>query len=540
MTVDVEKPKAIFEGVSVMEKSEHTKSTTKKREGRTRRPRNHSSRRGQRTGHFTNFNRQKSLPPMPPMYPIPPCAGAPPMMPPPGHCLHERPMMCCHPHHHQIPPQMPQNQPFHPQPFVHPAITYLPSPVQQLCEAPPITPQIQMTPYGLVTATTFDGTTFYHYERPVNHDNNAHPEQVENNKNEQGTVMHPFRPAGILRTDSFSTQSPNSSVSASPNCRYSSFPSFSTSASVCSSRCSSPFLTSTDSSSVTRDSGVVSRESTDDDTASLNGETSPDAKYEMMLQMIMEQAEEIFSDEHLTKDLYLLRQIRRTARGFISVKLVASTKAIKKITRDLKSVVLALRRSGKLELNQDATKVRRNSPLPAKLPKCKDNVSVLATRLSADADLEKVAALFKSYGTIAQLRVLRPNVPLPHHLHGYATAIADLGKVTCAVVEFDDPKCAIKACKELQAKETEMQVCLLGPKVKKTLRKQTSAEKDVKIEEIAPKRALAVRHNSNDSARSDCDSGIYEVASSGLRLNSSSSVDEKESAEVKPEVDVCP
>uniref|UniRef100_H2YWA0 HTH La-type RNA-binding domain-containing protein n=1 Tax=Ciona savignyi TaxID=51511 RepID=H2YWA0_CIOSA len=182
----------------------------------------------------------------------------------------------------------------------------------------------------------------------------------------------------ILSQDFAPLQSRNSLSSVTPN------PSSLSS----SSRSSSPFLLS--HSDCTRDSGVISTESTDEDIPFLRVERRREIAYEKLLQKIVVAAEETFSDEGLSKDAYLLRQIRRYSQGFVSMKLVASVKAIKKLTRDYNTVVLALRKSCKLEINEAGTKVRRKEQIPEKFLRIiKDPTSLVVIGLSeSDAKLE--------------------------------------------------------------------------------------------------------------------------------------------------------
>lgn len=78
---------------------------------------------------------------------------------------------------------------------------------------------------------------------------------------------------------------------------------------------------------------------------------------------IISQVESMFSDEHLSKDGFLLKHVRRRSDGFVSLKLVAGLRKVKQISREFPVVLNALRDSSKLEINGDGTKVRRVEPL---------------------------------------------------------------------------------------------------------------------------------------------------------------------------------
>ncbi|ODM99313.1 La-related protein 6 [Orchesella cincta] len=82
-------------------------------------------------------------------------------------------------------------------------------------------------------------------------------------------------------------------------------------------------------------------------------------------QKIVSQVEAMFSDEHLAKDGFLLKHVRRRSDGFVSLKLVAGLRKVKQISRDFPQVLIALRDSTKLEINAEGTKIRRAEPLTA-------------------------------------------------------------------------------------------------------------------------------------------------------------------------------
>jgi hypothetical protein len=82
---------------------------------------------------------------------------------------------------------------------------------------------------------------------------------------------------------------------------------------------------------------------------------------------IVKQVESMFSDDHLAKDGFLLKHVRRRSDGFVSLKLVAGLRKVKQISKEFNVVVEALRKSSKVEVNSDGTKVRRVDPLTTSL-----------------------------------------------------------------------------------------------------------------------------------------------------------------------------
>jgi len=53
---------------------------------------------------------------------------------------------------------------------------------------------------------------------------------------------------------------------------------------------------------------------------------------------IAEQVEFYFSDANITKDKFLLKHVKRNKEGFVSLKLVASFKRVKHLTKDWRQV----------------------------------------------------------------------------------------------------------------------------------------------------------------------------------------------------------
>ena len=80
---------------------------------------------------------------------------------------------------------------------------------------------------------------------------------------------------------------------------------------------------------------------------------------------ILARLEAYFSDEHLRTDTFLLKHIRRSKEGFVSLKLVSSFQKMKSLTKDWRVVAYCICHHSKLlELNETNTKVRRLNLLP--------------------------------------------------------------------------------------------------------------------------------------------------------------------------------
>ncbi|CAL8106281.1 unnamed protein product [Orchesella dallaii] len=96
------------------------------------------------------------------------------------------------------------------------------------------------------------------------------------------------------------------------------------------------------------------------DSSSITGEE----RGTLLSQKIVSQVEAVFSDEHLSKDGFLLKLVRRKSDGFVSLRLVAGLRKVKQVSQDFPAVLNALRDSTKLEINAEGTKIRRVEPLP--------------------------------------------------------------------------------------------------------------------------------------------------------------------------------
>lgn len=81
---------------------------------------------------------------------------------------------------------------------------------------------------------------------------------------------------------------------------------------------------------------------------------------------ILTQVEFYFSDSNLPNDKFL-RGIVEKNEGFVPIETVASFKKMQSLTKDIKVVTEALRKSEKLVVSEDGTKVKRSTPLPEKV-----------------------------------------------------------------------------------------------------------------------------------------------------------------------------
>lgn len=253
------------------------------------------------------------------------------------------------------------------------------------------------------------------------------------------------------------------------------------------------------------------------------------------------------SNHGLSKEPYLVRQVSRSAKGFVSVKLIASLRQVRRLTRNIQLIIEALRRSTVLEVSDDGHKVRRLEPLPASLTKPKAISTILAIRVpEEDAEIDRLSAMFKCYGKIQQMRVVLPEKKLPAYLLGYATQVPELGREICAIIEFESDESAMAACKAFHHQvrsesQSRMRVALLGPRIKRSLygpRRNSNGSISCQSSVISSSLDVSLEEcviSSNDNI-TDTDSGFHQtqrnLATSSPR--STSDEDQKSPEAKKP------
>jgi hypothetical protein len=133
-----------------------------------------------------------------------------------------------------------------------------------------------------------------------------------------------------------------------------------------------------------------------DSSGSSDDGISDEDKTAEITQKLISQVELMFSDEHLAKDGFLLKHVRRRSDGYVSLKLVAGLRKVKQISRDFPTILSALRLSLKLDVNLDGTKVRRMEPLtpylkslPISGGKDKEPTTAVSNKPRPSADLSQ-------------------------------------------------------------------------------------------------------------------------------------------------------
>lgn len=226
----------------------------------------------------------------------------------------------------------------------------------------------------------------------------------------------------------------------------------------------------------------------------------PDAE---LTKKLIELIEFYLSDEYLAKDKYLLRQIRCKSEGYISIKLMTSFKKVKKLTRDWRAVRFALLQTPNLIVSDEGFRVKRATQLPENLRKPRLLSSVVTIRLTEEmSSVDAITNLFAKHGEIGLVRILKPGKEIPSDLRNYATQVPDIGKSTCAVVDFEQSESALQAvrCLKDELAENKMRLALLGPRVRRTLYKQDTKEDDEEAEVSQDSKAVLDSKTSVQSA----------------------------------------
>ncbi|KAH9369876.1 la-related protein 6-like [Haemaphysalis longicornis] len=181
---------------------------------------------------------------------------------------------------------------------------------------------------------------------------------------------------------------------------------------------------------------------------SLNGSSEEDDE---LAQRIVAQVEFYFSDENILRDSFLLKHVRRNREGYVSLKLMASFRKVKSLTKNWELVREALRSSSsRLEVNAEGTKVRRREPLPEH-DETAPSRTVVAFPLVERVTVEAVAEVFSRCGPISLLRLLRPGGPVPPCAKRFLQRHPEASGCSAAVVEFEHHEAASLAVRQASA-----------------------------------------------------------------------------------------
>lgn len=180
---------------------------------------------------------------------------------------------------------------------------------------------------------------------------------------------------------------------------------------------------------------------------------------------IRAQVEYYFSDENLLKDAFLMKHINRNRLGYVSLKLVASLRKVKSLSKDWRVVLASVRTSKQLALNEEENKIRRLAPPPQVDYSHAVRTLVVTGYPQSHPDRKEAEDSFRKYGDVTRVRVLLPDKAVPLDVKPYRTSHPSLGAAPCLLVEYGTKEGAWSACRQMQTQQSwrdQMRVDLLS------------------------------------------------------------------------------
>ncbi|XP_013776778.1 la-related protein 6-like [Limulus polyphemus] len=248
-----------------------------------------------------------------------------------------------------------------------------------------------------------------------------------------------------------------------------------------------------------------------------------------VMEKIINQVEFYFSDVNILKDHFLLKHVRRNKQGYVSLKLVASFRKVKRFTKNWKIVAHSLKHSTKLEINKDGTKVRRKEPLPD-YDETAPSRTVIAFKLPFEnPTMENIGEMFSKCGDIALIRIIRPDGAIPADIKKFLHKYPEMSSNVCAMIEFENHEGAFRAAKTFFSSHDNWRSIQVIPVVQNTSSK-SNASYDTKNKGNEIKRKKKEKRQDRVSQLRKSESSTFgsclenEQFSSGPRRNSSSSI----------------
>ena len=193
--------------------------------------------------------------------------------------------------------------------------------------------------------------------------------------------------------------------------------------------------------------------------------TEPKISDSEIRERVLRQVEWYFGDENLQKDSFLMKHIARNKQGLVSLKLVASLRKVKAITKDWRIVAESIKDSTTLEINEDGTKIRRIDPVPEIDYSCIPRTILITNYTNSNPELSQVQQEFSRYGTISRVQILHPGKAIPLDIKSCRSKFPSIGKELCLLIEYNSTETAKRVCRELnQNWRQTMSIHLLSSK----------------------------------------------------------------------------
>lgn len=154
---------------------------------------------------------------------------------------------------------------------------------------------------------------------------------------------------------------------------------------------------------------------------------------------IQELVEYYLSEANLVKDMFMLKHVTKHREGYVSLKLLATYKKVKHLTKDWRVVAHTLRDSKALELNPEGSKVRRRHVLPQEMDEdTRPFRTLLAVEVQRElANMNALAEFFGKFGEMVSLQMHKPGGRALPEVRTVERDHPGIGATVCALVEFE-------------------------------------------------------------------------------------------------------
>lgn len=185
-------------------------------------------------------------------------------------------------------------------------------------------------------------------------------------------------------------------------------------------------------------------------TGSTTGDTSAKSSNgEALRKEIVRQVEFYFGDANLPTDDFMLKHIKRSAEGWVPIRVLADFHKMKKLSRSFPTIVAALRTSTELEVSPEGKRIRRLAPLPEVDLDDVRSRTIITWNLPEKPTIEQVIELFSKAGHVVMARIRKPEHAEPLLTKGLRTEIAKGARDCYALIEYSTAEEAAKAVAQL-------------------------------------------------------------------------------------------
>ncbi|KAL0051706.1 hypothetical protein WJX82_000772 [Trebouxia sp. C0006] len=162
---------------------------------------------------------------------------------------------------------------------------------------------------------------------------------------------------------------------------------------------------------------------------------------------IVKQVNFYFSNTNLPTDNFLLKEVRKTPEGWVPIRLIASFKRMKSLSKDIKVIAAALETS--TELVVSGHRVRRKEPLP----QVDETEALLRTaivdNLPDQATIDSLTEKFSAAGNVKMVRICQPNSGPRSIAQSIPGADLAVSRQLHALIEFENQEQVATAVKQL-------------------------------------------------------------------------------------------